>query len=137
MKEYNETIHTVTKFSPSYLLYGKDVDIVPQELITPRDLQQDRKEALENTIRNFEDNKRRFDKRRKNYRFEIGQLVYVQNSSKLNRNKLDAVRVGPFKILRKVSDSMFEVDTGKRRKESNIFHASKLRPLETRLGGEV
>ncbi|KAI4486090.1 hypothetical protein M0804_006579 [Polistes exclamans] len=32
VNKYNQTIHTVTGFLPSYLLYGSDFTIIPKEL---------------------------------------------------------------------------------------------------------
>lgn len=60
--------------------------------------------------------------------FEIGDLVYVENGNKLNRRKLDEIRSGPFKILSRISHSIYEVDCGHRRKQSNMFHVTKLMP---------
>lgn len=32
VRKYNETVHTVTKFSPKYLLEGTNTSILPNEL---------------------------------------------------------------------------------------------------------
>lgn len=45
--EYNNTIHSATKFSPSYLMHGNFPRVLPAELIQQEDLQKDRKIALQ------------------------------------------------------------------------------------------
>lgn len=134
IEKYNETDHTVTGFSPKYLLQGEDTSILPIELRTktiPNKLKDDRKISLNNSIRYHEYNKNRFDKNRKNYNFNVGDLVYVENGNRLNRKKLDELRIGPFKIIKKISTSIYEIDTGHRKTESNLFHITKLIPLTT------
>lgn len=128
LREYNSTQHSVTKFAPEYLLLGKRDEIVPAQLSGDRDLEDDRRTAKRNSDEDHRRNKERVDGQRKQHEFEIGQEVYVSNGSKLNRGKLEEVRIGPFKIVKKISNSMFEVACGKRRSEANIFHVSKLLP---------
>ena len=128
LEEYNRTIHSVTKFSPNYLMDGRDSHIVPAPLLECRDLIQDRAEAFRNSLRNFEANKKRIDLNRRKYEFRVDDLVYVENGNKLNRNKLDQIRIGPFRIVRQMSKSMYEVDCGRQKKEANIFHCSKFVP---------
>lgn len=131
-KRYNETEHTVTGFSPKYLLEGENVDILPNELkhkYTQNDLLQDRKIALENTIKSHNYNKKIFDRNRKEYVLNVGDYVYVENGNRLNRRKLDEVKIGPYKILEKISNSIYQINTGYKKAESNLFHITKLVPL--------
>ena len=53
-------------------------------------------------------------------------MVFTHNGNKMNRNKLEEIRKGPFRILRRISNSIYEVDNGNRRSEGNFFHSSKL-----------
>ena len=132
VKSYNETEHTVTKFAPKYLLEGESINILPKELTsicTSNDLRRDRKLALENTMKSHNYNKNRFDSHRKELQLNVGDSVFVENGNKLNRKKLDELRTGPFQIVRKISNSIYEVNTGHRKTESNLFHVSKLTPL--------
>lgn len=132
VEKYNETEHTVTKFAPKYLLEGENVNILPHELksrCTEENLKKDRKVALENTIKSHNYNKKMFDLRRKECKFEEGDRVYVENGNRLNRKKMDELRIGPFKILKRISNSIYEVDTGHRKAESNLYHITKLSPV--------
>ncbi|GBP56639.1 Transposon Tf2-11 polyprotein [Eumeta japonica] len=78
VNKYNDTEHTVTGYAPSYLLYGKDVTFLPNELKqkkTEYDLIQARKKALENTIKSHNYNKTIYDKNRKHIDFKVGDIV--------------------------------------------------------------
>lgn len=131
-EKYNETEHSVTGFSPKYLLEGKNVDILPEELkqnITQNHLLRDRKIALENSVKSHNYNKQRFDKNRKYYELKVGDSVYVENGNRLNRKKLDELKIGPFQIVEKISNSIYKVNTGHKKSESNLFHITKLIPV--------
>jgi len=82
ISEYNRTIHTVTKFSPDYLMYGRMSHKFPTESIQMRSLQEDRVKALANSIKNFEDRQKP-----SKYNFKENECVYVENGNKLNRGK--------------------------------------------------
>lgn len=132
VEKYNETEHTVTKFAPKYLLEGENVNILPLELksrFTKEDLKRDRKLALKYTIKSHNYNKKIFDMNRVDYKLKVGDRVYVENGNRLNRKKLEELRIGPYKILKKISNSIYEVDTGHRKAESNIYHVTKLTPV--------
>jgi hypothetical protein len=132
VRKYNETEHTVTGFAPSYLMDGTDVSILPNELKqsnTEKDWMQDRRIALDRTIRSHIYNKELYDKNRTHFDFRIGDLVFVENGNKLNRKKLDELRIGPYEIVGKLSKSIFRINTDRRKVESNLFHVSKLIPI--------
>lgn len=127
--KYNETEHTVTGFSPKYLLEEQNIAIIPNQLkqIPTNNLETDRKTARDNTIRSHNYNKSIFDKNRVDHEFKAGDPV--ENGHRINRKKLDELRSGPFKILEKISNSIFKIDTGYKKLESNLFHITKLTPL--------
>lgn len=140
VEKYNETEHTVTGFTPKYLLEGTDITMLPNELKqekTEDDWIQDKKIALRNTIKSHEYNKKLFDKNRKDYNFQVGDTVYVENGNKLNRKKLDELRIGPYKIEEKISDSIYRINTDHRKAESNLFHITKLIPAPTTEDGRI
>ncbi|GBP89739.1 hypothetical protein EVAR_42860_1 [Eumeta japonica] len=123
VNKYNDTEHTVTGYAPSYLLYGKDVTFLPNELKqkkTEYDLIQARKKALENTIKSHNYNKTIYDKNRKHIDFKVGDIVFVENGNKLNRKKLDELRLGPYKIEEKISNSIYKINTGHQKSGSNF-----------------
>lgn len=60
-------------------------------------------------------------------------MVYVENGNKLNRKKLDHLRIGPFQIIEKISKSIYRIDTGHKKTESNLFHVTKLVPVSVYL----
>ncbi|GBP43341.1 Retrovirus-related Pol polyprotein from transposon 297 [Eumeta japonica] len=131
VKIYNETEHTVTGYAPRYVLNGTDVTILPNELKlkkTESDLIQDRRKALENTIKSHNYNKKIYDKNRRHLDFKVGDTVFVDNGNKLNRKKLDGLRIGPYMIIEKISNSIYKVNTKYEKSESNFFHISKLTP---------
>ncbi|KPJ14174.1 Retrotransposable element Tf2 155 kDa protein type 1 [Papilio machaon] len=129
--KYNNTEHTVTGFAPKYLLYGTDVSFLPTELKKNKselEWQQDRDIAFKNSVKSHKYNKQIFDKNRAQFNFNVGDLVYVENGNRLNRNKLDEIKIGPFKIIEKVSNSIYRISTNHKKSESNLFHITKLIP---------
>lgn len=131
-QRYNETEHTVTGFSPTYLQEGKVIDILPDKLKehkTQNELLRDRKIALKRTINSHNYNKQQFDKNRINMQLNVGDFVYVENGNRLNRKKLEELKIGPYKILEKLSNSIYKIDTGYKKLESNLFHITKLIPV--------
>lgn len=128
--EYNNTVHTVTKFSPNYLLNNENFCLIPGiSSKVKSDLSKDREIAFHNSQKAHQANKRIYDKNKKPGTFEKNDLVYVQHGNSLNKNKLDEIRYGPYKVLEKLSNSIYRVDSGFQKKESNIYHISKLYPF--------
>ena len=87
-----------------------------------KNLKEDRIKALENSQKSHEANKKIFDKKKSSGDFKLGDKVYVHSGNPLNRKKLDKIRIGPFSIVRVISKSIFEVDTGKR---LSLIHISE------------
>ncbi|XP_047998243.1 uncharacterized protein LOC125235715 [Leguminivora glycinivorella] len=131
VNKYNNTEHTVTGFTPRYLLEGSDDSLLPDELKldkTVDDWIEDKKLAFENSIKSHTYNKMMNDKTRTYHKFNTGDMVYVENGHKLNRKKLDELKIGPFEIKEKISNSIYRVNTGHKKLESNLFHITKLIP---------
>ena len=74
-------------------------------------------------------NKKRYDKKRVEVSFEIGNKIYVDNGNKLNRSKLDEIRIGPFPIVRKVSKTVFEVNVGRNKPDHRLCKMIPVRAL--------
>lgn len=127
VSDYNNSPHSVTGFPPAYLHLGQSTNIIPDILVDPPNLAADRELALCNTIKYHEYNKKRYDRSRVDNPFHVGDSVFIDNGNKLNREKLDPVRIGPFVISRRVSDQIFEIDLGTGgRFSTRLYHVSKL-----------
>lgn len=125
VREYNDTPHSVTSFPPLYLLDGSSsVSFAPESYVPISDLNTDRNTAFRLSLLNHNANKARIDKRlRKCGTLKIGDMVYIENGNKLNRRKLDEIRIGPFPITRALSSSVYEVKTSQGKRK---YHVSKM-----------
>lgn len=130
VKDYNNTIHSSTGFTPHYLLTGINYTFVPDELNDNNltNLANNREIAFRKSKEIHNQNKEYYDNNVKQIDYKKGDLVYVKSVNELNKAKTDPIRIGPFKIKEKISDVMFLLDSRFRKNESNIFHASKLVP---------
>lgn len=54
--------------------------------------------------------------------------MYIENGNKLNRKKLEELKIGPFQIEEKVSKSIYRINIGHRKRESDLYHITKLIP---------
>ena len=48
--------------------------------------------------------------------------------NKLNRKKLDKLRRGPYKIIERISNSVYKVNLARRGRNFTLFHIRKLLP---------
>lgn len=71
----------------------------------------DREKAFQNSKRNHMQNKRRIDRNRKLAECKVNDLVYVSHGNQLNRHKMEELRIGPLKILKKISNVIFKIDS--------------------------
>lgn len=85
--------------------------------------------ALERTIKSHDYNKKLFDKNRKHHEFNTDDMVYIENGNRLNRKKLNDLRVGPFEIIEKISNSIYKIKTNRKKSETSLFHIAKLIPI--------
>lgn len=95
--------------------------MIPKELSKRSNLRDDREAAYKNSQRNHEYNKSRYDKNREDLNLSVNDLVYVENGARLNRKKLDEIRLGPFPIIRKISNTIYEVDSGHKTNNDAIW----------------
>ena len=62
--EYNDTVHSVTQFSPNYIMNGVVPDVAPMEFFALPDLVADRQRAYKNSVRSHNANKVRYDEKK-------------------------------------------------------------------------
>lgn len=90
-------------------------------------------------MRSYEENKKRFDKNKNvSVFFNVGDYVFVENGNKLNRHKLDEIRIDAFPITRKLSNMVFKkyVDLI----SSNalrLYHVSKMIKANSNLSSSI
>ncbi|CAK9820260.1 hypothetical protein ANTPLA_LOCUS10518 [Anthophora plagiata] len=111
---------------------GTNTSILPEELkekVNNEDWIRDKEIALKRTKTSHDYNKKLYDKNKKPHEFNTDELVYIENGNKLNRKKLDNLRIGPFNIVERISNSIYKVKTGKKKSETSLFHISKLLPV--------
>ncbi|GBP87775.1 hypothetical protein EVAR_60467_1 [Eumeta japonica] len=63
------------------------------------------------------------------YNFTVKYIPGKESGNRLNRKKLDELKIGPLKIAEKISNSIYRIDTGNRKTESTLFHITKLQPV--------
>ncbi|KFM72322.1 Retrotransposable element Tf2 protein type 3, partial [Stegodyphus mimosarum] len=131
-EEYNNTPHSVTKFPPSYLMYGKlpyDSLIQNQELYPS--IEEARKIAQKRSDDYHNVNKERYDIHFKPSNFKIGDLVMYEKFQYPNTRKLSPPFSGPYKILKQYSEVTYKIDKPNplTKKKSEIVHSTRLRPF--------
>ena len=88
--------------------------------------------AFANSQVSHQRNKNRVDVAKRHVILGEGQLVYIENGSKLNCSKLNKICIGPFKISRRLSNTIYEIDVGNRSSSDiRLYHISKIIPVET------
>ena len=113
VRAYNETPHSVTRFKPVFLLKGEEE---PTSILanSPPCLEEARQLAYERSIAKNARNAFYYDKNRKNYKIEVGDLVYCRLKNKQNRQKLERLFLGPFKVIAKISEVIYRISWNKR-----------------------
>ena len=109
-------------------MHGEQSNLIPPEFEPIRKLQDDREEAKQNSHKYFDNTRIRIDKNRKTHVFKEGDWAYAWSGNKLNRKKLDVIRSGPFKVVKRLSNSMYEIAHNKRGKTTTMYHSNKLIP---------
>ncbi|KAH7643889.1 hypothetical protein HUG17_6251 [Dermatophagoides farinae] len=122
--EYNSTIHTVTRYAPSFLLKGDD----PDEYYEGEDLDEARSMAYERSCQDHNRNKRYYDRRRINRQFEPGDWVFAKIADELNRRKLDPRYEGPFEIITRYSSVVYGISVDN---HEVIVHIENLKSANT------
>jgi len=128
--EYNHSPHATTMFTPAYLLFG----ILPfepplfQQKPIPN-LEEARRLAFQNINKSHDVSKHRYDKKFRPSTFKVNDLVLMETHKQVNLNKLTPVCHGPYRVIRQVSPTNYELDKPNQvlNRQSEIVHSSKLR----------
>ena len=128
IKEYNNSPHSSTGFTPNYLLFGIPSFKPPVSLNNYPTMEEARKISIQRSIDAHEKNKQKYDLKHQPYTFKKGDLVLIEKTSKINRKKLDKMRTGPYTVLERKSNVIYLIDLGNNKRD--IFHISKLYPYK-------
>ncbi|GFX01641.1 retrotransposable element Tf2 protein type 3 [Trichonephila clavipes] len=109
--QYNQTPHAITVFPPAYLMYGNlpfEISLKDNEIYSL--IEEARKLAKERTEQYYKINMIRYDKKILEADFKVGDLVMYEEFQYPNARKLSPPSSGPYTVLRKCSDVLFEID---------------------------
>lgn len=126
--EYNMTPHSVTSFSPKFLLLGIKTQYENEMNIKLDDA---KKIAFHNSQKGHEQNKKYYDSKHKQMTFKENDLVLVQNKNPISRRKLESKMLGPFKIIKKNFLKLHVIECDKKGRKSDVFHISMIKPFKT------
>lgn len=126
VEQYNASPHSVTSFVPTYLLTGIPSSPIPPSLVRPHNYETDKALALERSIKYHQYNKKLYQRNKLDVNFNVDDLVYVTDGNKMNRNKLDPIRIGPYQITSRLSNNVFQVNVGHGPQPYRLYHASKI-----------
>ena len=124
IETYNTTIHCITTYTPLFLLNGSD----PEQFYTNVNLVEARKLALSNSLASHKTSKKRIVQKHRHIHLQQGDLVYADLADKLNKKRLDPVFQGPFKIINKLSELIYEIQLPNRVER---VHIGKLKPYHS------
>jgi hypothetical protein len=148
---YNTALQTSTGMTPFKALYGRDppsltrynynaTDPIPvQEQLTERDTLLARLKSQ--LLKAQQVMKSQADKKRRDWKFEIGDLVMVklqpcrQHSAALRKNyKLSMRYFRPFSILERIGAVAYKLELPHTARIHPVFHVSQLKPFKGEVG---
>ncbi|UYV64445.1 hypothetical protein LAZ67_3000729 [Cordylochernes scorpioides] len=140
LNEYNNTPHSITGYTPTYLLYGKlpyNPPLKESEFYPPIDTA--RTNAYNNTLKFHQINKIRYDQHYQPSTFKVGDKVWLQTFYHPDNRKLMPPMSGPFTILKQISPVNYEIGKPQSNlgKTTMVIHSSKLRPYYSKEGFEL
>ncbi|GFW64443.1 retrotransposable element Tf2 protein type 1 [Trichonephila clavipes] len=111
-------------------MYGNlpfEISLKDNEIYPP--LEEARKLAKERTEQYYKINKIRYDKKFQEADFKVGDLVMYEEFQYPNTRKLSPPYSGPYTVLRKCSDVLFEIDrpNALNKTDTELVHSVRLR----------
>ncbi|GFU57987.1 retrotransposable element Tf2 protein type 1 [Trichonephila clavipes] len=111
-------------------MYGNipfEISLKDNEIYPP--LEEARKLAKERTEQYYKINKIRYDKKFQEADFKVGDLVMYEEFQYPNTRKLSPPYPGPYTVLRKCSDVLFEIDrpNALNKPDTELVHSVRLR----------
>jgi hypothetical protein len=152
---YRTSVHSSTHETPFYLMHGRDATL-PLEMLLKLNRKSDcepndyrtkitvkLRDAFQLAFSNMhaaqEAQKYQYDKRSNLQKFNVGDKVYMTTVvvQPQQSRKFTPKWQGPYRITQKISDLLYEVNTGKVGKEQ-IVHVNRLKPCyESQLWKEI
>lgn len=138
---YNNSIQASTKFTPFFLNYGQHPNFALSKIINKgseneaaNNLLKELEICIDNAKLNLQEAQARQEKyanvNRREFTFKLGDKVMLSttNLKKWDRApKLLPKFIGPYKIIKVISDVAYELELPKNMKIHNSFHISKLK----------
>lgn len=136
--------HEATGFSPAELVYGRSLrsplrmlreswegqgedPTVVEYVLKLLDRLHETKEVVEANMQRAQLRaKLYYDRGARSRKFEVGDQVMLLRASK--KNKLEVQWEGPAKVLQKISDTNYAVESGGTRKKVRIYHSNLMKP---------
>lgn len=145
---YNNSVNPSTGFTPFYLNYGRHpsfpLSLTNPRTVTPnptatrfvRQLQADYAEATDRVKKAQEVQKKHADKRRRDYKFKIGDKVLV-STAEINfklpgqSKKLLAKYIGPYTVTEVINDNAYKLELPSSLSRLHpVFNITRLRPYK-------
>lgn len=123
--QMNTMIQFIVQQNSPQIIYLMELQSMQHHLysyIEVSELITDHLRDFENSKKSHEANKIRYNLNRNPIQYEVGELINVENSNKLNHHKLDKIRIGAFPIVTKLSNIVFELKVGNKDKAKRLYH---------------
>ena len=152
---YRSSVHSVTGYTPNYLLFGRELPLPLDLVLRPPADQPDDSRTLTGYVHDLRNRlwrvhhaarrkmgtrmrhqKRMYDRQRQDVQFAVGQGVWLYNETKKvgKSPKLMIKWEGPYGITARISSILYRVQKT-RRSRPRVVHVDKLRPVRGQYDG--
>ena len=145
---YNTSTHTSTGYTPFYMMYGREAKI-PADIVygTPTEQPQTHSQYASNLHRSLEKahsqarkkmntaaqrQKSLYDKKVHGEPYKVDDFVWLLNPAapKGKSRKLNCPWVGPFRVVKKLSDIVYHIQDTCSRRKRQVVHFDRLKPCD-------